>query len=256
MGHAVAAQQAHAPGQGRIIGGDGAALAGRDGLDRVEREHGHVAQAAGPDRGSRAVRAGVVGADGVAGILDHGGTARPRDLGQAHEIGTLPGQMDRQYGLNREALGLGAGTGGLEGGRRQQPVVGIDIGEDGLGAGHAHGIGGGEEGNRRHNRGVAWSQIEGEAGQMQRRRARGATDRMLGTAALGQRLFEAGDHRPGSQPVAAQHGGHGIDVVIVDLLPGIGQEGFRGRRSPHQCFSVNSLASRAASSQSVLVSDA
>ncbi len=80
--------------------------------------------------------------------------------------------MDWQDGLDLESGRRGTVECRLQRRWRQQPVVRIDIGEDDFGAGHAHGIGGSEEGDGWHDRRIARPEFKGEAGEMQRRRAR------------------------------------------------------------------------------------
>ena len=119
------AQPAHPLGALGVGQGDHAALPRRDGLDRVEGEHGGVRVGVGPD--GRPVR--IRAAQGVAGVLDHGRAMAPRDLRDRGGVAQATRQVDRQHRTDRAGPvdGLGDRV------RRGEARLRIDVGEDGLG---------------------------------------------------------------------------------------------------------------------------
>ena len=106
-----------------------------------------------------------------------------------------------------------------------QSGIGIDIGEQHLGAGQANGIGGGEKGDRRHDRGIAGSEPDAHRGEVQRRGAAGAGDgapaRSTASASARSKAATTG---PVVRNLAAQHRLDRGDVVVVDAMPAVGQE--------------------------------
>ena len=72
---------------------------------------------------------------------------------------------------------------------------GVDVGEDGSGAGAANGAGGGKEGERRQDDLIARADVQGVQGQQQRIGAGTAADAVAGAAVLGHFFFQGGHLR-------------------------------------------------------------
>ena len=168
-------------------------------------------------------RVAIARAQRVAGIIDDGKAMPAGDGVDTLDIADRPPQMHVEQRLCA-AFFRHTGQRLLQRLRRHQAGIRIDIGEHHVRPDIARGIGGGEEGDRRHHHPVARPQAQGKGGQMQRRRAIGADH---GVARLGYRRklgLEALDLRPGGEVIAAQDGDHGGDILILDELAAIGQE--------------------------------
>ena len=112
--------------------------------------------------------------------------------------------------------------------RRQQPCVGVHIGKNDVGAGHANSIRRCQKRQRRHDHGIPGTDPEGVDGEVQRRRAAVARNRVPGAGRHREGRFERLDRWTGRQIVTGQGPSHGIQVVLFDRLPAIGQKGTRG----------------------------
>ena len=122
--------------------------------------------------------------------------------------------------------------------RREQSGIGVDIGEDDFGARYAHGIRGGEEGERGHDRRLPLLEVEGECGEMQGGGTGIAGDRR-GRARCGcEGDLEFLDQRAGGEKVGFQRRRHGGDVVVLDGLPGIGKKALIHPREPGCRFTL------------------
>ena len=168
-------------------------------------------------------RVAVARAQRVAGIIDNGKAMPAGDRVDALDIADRPAEMHIEQCL-RVAVGRHARQRLLQRLRRHQAGFRIDIGEHHLRPDIARGIGGGEEGDRRHHHPVAGAKTQGKGGHMQCRRAIGAGHRMARLHHRREVGLEAIDFRPGGEIIAAQYGDHGGDILILDELAAIGQE--------------------------------
>ena len=134
----------------------------------------------------------------------------------------LAGEVHGKHRADPQVARSANGSGHVVG--AHQSGIGIDIGEQHLGAGQADGVGGGEEGDRRHDRRIAGSEPDAHRGEVQRRGAAGAGEGAGRVNRLGKRALEGGDGRACRQGLAAQHGFDRGDVVVLDAVPAIGQE--------------------------------
>ena len=123
--HALVADHAGLAGHLGIGGGDHAALTGGHVLGRVEREGAEGAEGAD-------VLAVDGGGVGLGTVLEELHTVLVGDDANLVQVGRQTVQVHRQ-----DALGV-LGDGRLDGGRVQAEGVGIDVGEDRLGAGEGH----------------------------------------------------------------------------------------------------------------------
>ena len=161
-------------------------------------------------------------AQGVAGVLDHHGPRRARQGGDLRQVADLAAQMDRQDGADGP---LGAGQGLGQGLGRHQAAGRIDVGEDHLGADIAGAVGRRQEGDRGDHAGLARSDPQGQHGHVQGRRAVDAGHRVRRPHSFGEGRLEGLDPRTGGQEVVAQRLRHRSDVIGLDGLAAIGQEG-------------------------------
>ena len=109
--------------------------------------------------------------------------------------------------------------------RAHQARVGIDIGEHHLGTGEPDRVGGGEEGDRGHDRRIARTEPDAHRREVECRRAAGTDHRAGRIHGIGKRALEGCDGGAGRQVRATQHRLDRGDVVVVDAVPAIGQEG-------------------------------
>ncbi len=87
-------------------------------------------------------------------------------------------------------------------------------------------LGGGGEGHRRHQHGLAGLQPQGRQRQVERRRTRAQSHGAARPHGLGEGLLEAPGARSGGQPPGAQGGDHLVDFS----LPQVGPEEGNGER--------------------------
>ena len=175
------AQAGDAAGEALIGGGDHAGVAeAAEVLRRVEAERGGIAQTA------RAASV-IPGTDGLRGIFQH---EQPASLGDGVDrphVGGLAVQMDRD---DRPRLRR---DGAFESCRVEVQGFGLDVDEDGRGAGAPDGAGGREERVRRGDDLVARPDSQGHQGQEQGVGARGAPDGEGGLAVAGGLRLELRD---------------------------------------------------------------
>ena len=113
--------------------------------------------------------------------------------------------------------------GGHRGGIDQQRV-GLDIGEDRLGALVQRRIGGGREGDGGHDHFVARAYADRPHGAMQGRGAGIDRDTLARADMGGKGLFEFGNPGPGGEPAGYQRLDHRLHVRVGDFLAAIRQE--------------------------------
>ncbi len=131
--------------------------------------------------------------------------------------------MDRQHGAQLSIPDPGQGLRqGLPG---HQAAVGIHIGEHHLGAHIAGAVGRRQEGDRGGDHHLARPDVEGQHGQVQGRRAVGAGHRVARAHRLGEGGLEGGHRGPGGEEIPTQGLGHRGDVVLLDGLAAVGEQG-------------------------------
>jgi hypothetical protein len=233
--------------QGGVVGGQHAALARGQGLDRMEREAGEGRIGAVTDRMGDAVE-GRDRAQGVGRVLDQHRAGSGRQFAQHRQVADVAAQMDGQHGLHPATRR--AGQSFCQGFGRHQAAVGIDIGEHHLGPDVAGAVGGGQEGDRRGDADVALADAERQHGQVQGGGAVGHGDGVLGPDLGLEGRLEGLDGRARGQEVGAQGRRHRRHVVVLDGLTAVGKE----RRLRHQAFSASMAFRPSSLSQSSLLS--
>src|SRR5581483_7543137 len=205
---AVPAEEPELPRELVRVGRDGAALARRHVLDRVEREGGRVLRRA--DHLARALRA-----DGVRTVFEHEGARRGR--AERLDIAGEPREVDRHDGLRdpglERLLDLGDGD-------RAGLLVHVD--EDRLAAGEADRVAGRGPRDRRRQDLVAGLQDGGED-EVERRRARREGEGVLRAGVGRDLLLELGRLRAGGDPAGAEDARDGLDLLLADRRLGEGE---------------------------------
>ena len=161
--HAVIAKPFQAGGQFRIVGGNYAALAHGDGLDRMAGENSHLPITAASHRDLSALGSDITPAQGMAGVLHHRQTpftGQPRHHFHVHALAAEMNRINRFEGIDA-AIQRRAKRGFIE-----QPRFRVHVGEDHLGPGMAHRVGGGEKGHRRHHHHIIRTQAQAQGSQM------------------------------------------------------------------------------------------
>ena len=186
----------------------------------------------------------------MAGVVHDPGAMRARDLRDGLDIAALAVHMHIEDGVGA----AGAFQRSIQILRPHQAGFRIDIGEDDLRPVQMRRAGGRQKSDGRNDDFRTRSKTQRARRHMQRRCAVGANDRMSGADGSGERGFEALDHRAGGEEIAAQRFGDGRDVVFLDELAPIGEEGVgqsprraeRGRTHAKACISsvCNPRASR------------
>ena len=203
-----------------VIGGDRPALAGGDGLDRVEGEDGRVGIATVPDPAA----ADIFRADRVRRILDNADIAVRRHGLKGRHVGRQAGEMDRgdQAGPRRQRRPCRR--------RGQVQRVGVDIGEDGLEPDIGHGIGRCDEGVGRGDS-LAGPHVQPRHTDVQGGGAIGDRDTVFGPDMSGQIGLEGSGGRALGQQGRAQDGQDGGLVPGIDGLAAVGDDGIRRRHA-------------------------
>ena len=215
----VVAKKFQAAGQGGIVRGHGATFAGRQVLHRMEAEDGHVADAAdGPPP--------VLRPQSMAAILDDDEPMASRKLHQGVQISGMPGVVHGQEGSRpgRDAAGGFAGV-DVEG-------VGKNVGEEGRRSLVEQAIGRGAEGDRGGDRLIPGPQARGENRRVERRRAGSEAHGVLHSHAGCEGLLELSHLGAGREPVGAEDLDDGADVLLLDRLAPVGEEGRTHGRAP------------------------
>jgi hypothetical protein len=145
--------------------------------------------------------------------------------------------------------------------RPHQAGIGIDVGEDHIGAHEMRRACGREERDRRHDDLRAGSEPQRARRHVQRGGAVGADDGMIGGDGLRKLRLEAAHIRSGGEEFAPHCFRNGGDVVFLDDLAAIGQETIgNGRRIAPECrrahanAAARSICRPRASRRSVLLS--
>ena len=99
-------------------------------------------------------------------------------------------------------------------------VLRIDVREHDTRARKADGVGRGDEGERRGNHLVAWSDPEREQHQVQGRSAGRSRHGILAADVLGEGCLEGGDRIALGELTRPQHLGHGIHLRLAQQGPG------------------------------------
>ena len=220
--HAVIAQAPEKRRQFTVVGGQHAALAGGNGFHRVARKHRDATERTGADGDVVAGHARIAAAQGMARVLDQSAAIQHRPHGR--KIDGLTGEMNRHDGRNRAG---GGGEGGGGGRWCHQARFSVDIGENHLAADEAHGVGGGQKSDRRHQHPVAGCDATGQRRQVQAGGATRAGDRVSGAGEITKAFFISVHRRAGGQPIATQNLDNGGDVLVIEHLSTIGQKGGR-----------------------------
>ena len=134
----------------------------------------------------------------------------------------LAGEVHGKHRADPQTARIPDGSGHVV--RAHQSRVGIDIGEQHLGTCQADGVGGGEEGDRGHDRGVARTEPDAHGGEVERRRAAGTGHRVRRIHGLGKGALKRHHGRAGGQKIAAQHRLDCGNVVVFDTVPAVGEE--------------------------------
>ncbi|HYK99119.1 MAG TPA: aminotransferase class I/II-fold pyridoxal phosphate-dependent enzyme [Candidatus Acidoferrales bacterium] len=187
--HAVRAQLARAVGDRVVLGRDHDALAGRDDLARVEREHGLVRVRPDPPPLVRL-------ADRGRGVLDHVEAVLLRDRVDGVDVACEADLVDGhdRLGALGDAL-LDVVRVDVEGAR-------VDLAEDDLGAGVQHRVRRRDEGERRHDDLVTRADARGREREVQAGRARRRRDAVLRADVRRDGLLELGHLRALRHPAA------------------------------------------------------
>lgn len=196
----------------RILGDEGAALAGREVLGGEEREGRQIREIT--DR-SALVRA----ADRMRGVIED---ERVDPCGRSGE----PVVIRRMAGVVDGGDHLGALIDErVDRIRVDQSRVFLDIGEDDVRTEDRRHRRRGDEGHGRRDHGVTAGDPCGAVRHVERCRARGRGDRPVPSGDLAESRFEGGDRRTRREPVAAEHVDDGLDVVLRDRLTSVRQHG-------------------------------
>ena len=188
----------------------------------MEGEGGGRAPATGSD-GGLATCGGVDRAQGVTGVL-HQNRAPP--LGQGGESGQvdhLAAQMHGQHGGQPATAQAIHRRGEMLWPHETRGRV--HVGEHHLGADISRAVGRRQEGGGRHDADIALADAQRQHRYVQGCGAVDAGHRVRRPDGLGELGLEGGDLRPGGQEVRPQRLGDGGDVVVLNHLAPIGQEG-------------------------------
>ena len=189
----------HGRGDGVVVRGEQAALAGGDVLRRVEGEAGR--------RGEAAELAAAVGRlERVGGVLDHRQAERPERV----EVGRLAVEVHGEDRLRPLGDRLG------DAGRVDVQRVVLHVDEDRRRAGVDDHVRGRRPGDRGRDHLVAGADAEGDEREVQRGRAGGEREHVLGLEVLGRAPLELGRGGPGREPAGAQRRGDGGDLLLAD----------------------------------------
>ncbi len=139
------------------------------------------------------------------GVVEHEQALGLGDGGDRRVVGGQAEQIDRDHRLRRKAV---AARGGDSRGQLlcvDIEGVGFDVDEDRRGADQRHHFGGGAEGERRADDGVAGTDALGAQRQHQRVGAAGAGDGMLGAAEGGELALEGAHLRAEHELAVVEH---------------------------------------------------
>ena len=186
------------------VGRDHPALAGRDLLVRIEGED--RVDSVGAHR-----LAVVLGAQGLAGVLDQRQPVLRAQLAQRVQLARVAEDVDRDDRL-RLVRDRSLDGGGIE---VHRPLV--HVREDGHRAFVDEAVGRGDEGVRRGDHLVPLPEAADHREQVQARGARGDGSRERRSDLLGEELLEAVDRRPEREPPRPKHLEHELLVALVEV---------------------------------------
>ncbi len=205
LGDAVQTQHAHALGQGGVVGGDHAALAGGDVLGGVEAEGRRGAGRAGSSRREAA----ILSVGGVSGVFNDVQTMALRNLPDFVHAAGQPAQMDGDDGSRAGGHPRGD-TGGIE------IAVRADIGQHRRRAHLQDDIDGGAERERSSNDFITLADTGCGQGQVQAGGAGVHGQCMARAGVRPEAGFETGGAIAGGQPAGAQGIRHLGDFFLAD----------------------------------------
>ena len=201
LGHAVVGHAADTGGQGVVVGEECASVAeAAQVLGREEGGAARIAHGAGLVHG--AVGEGNLGAEGLAGVLDHVEVVLACDGQDAFHVGALAEQVHGQDGA-----GAG-GDGRLDLGGIHAEGVGADIHEHGAEAEQGYNLSRGHEGEGHGEHLIAGLQTEGHEGKLEGVGAAGAGERVRRARVCGQFLLESAHLRPVDIAGLREHAAH------------------------------------------------
>ena len=193
----------------------------------------------------------------MAGVVDDAGAVRARHLRDLFDVAALAVEMhvENRIRMARALQRVGQIL------RPHQAGIGIDIGKDHLGAGQMRRACGREERDRRHDDLRTGPEPQRARRHVQRRRAVGADDGVIGGDGFRELRLEAADIRSGGEEFAPHRFRDGGDIVLLDDLAAVGQEAIgNGRRiapeggRAHAKAAASSICRPRASRRSVLLS--
>ena len=201
LGHAVVGDAADTGGQGAVVGEECASVA--EAAQVLGGEEGGAARIAhGAGLVHRAVGEGDLGAEGLAGVLDHIEVVLACDGQDAFHVGALAEQVHGQDGA-----GAG-GDGRLDLGGIHAEGVGADIHEHGAEAEQGYNLSRGHECEGYGEHLIAGLQAEGHEGKLEGVGAAGAGERVRRARVCGQLQLESAHLRPVDVAGLREHAAH------------------------------------------------